>query len=296
MALDANKTEDETQVSRFWSKINLVAEIALVFRNNPPGRAVYLKVLEMVQMIVTFESATLYLYDQNSNKLTEECTWGEKPEPLDIDHLLTDTKFIDWIRKQNGSILSSDLEDLGRPLHCDKSTFLIIPLVIEENLIGVIYYIGSTKDAFHKKDIKLLDVVSDQIAISIERSIYQRQLEKKSNDLLIAQKRLNSATEKTIVDEKLNAVKELAASINHNINNPLSVITGNIEFILFKHKDLDEKIKKRLKIIESEAMRISDINRRLLEIHQLVTEPYLKESDGVRMVDLAKSTAEYNNG
>jgi K+-sensing histidine kinase KdpD len=294
--LDVNNTNDDTRVSRFWSKINLMAEIAFVFRNNPPGRAVFMKALEMVRMIVAFESATLYLYDQNKNSLLEECTCGEKTEPLDIDYLLADRDFTDWIVKQKRPVLSSDLEDIGKSLHSDKGVFLIIPLLIEEKLIGVIYFIGSSKDAFLKKDIKLLDVVSDQIAISIERSIYQRRLEKKNLDLLETQQKLREARKKTIDDERLNAVKELAASINHNINNPLSVITGNIEYILFKHKDLDESIKNRLKTMESEAMRISDINRRLLEIHQWVTEPYLKEGDGVRMVDLKKSTTGYNNG
>jgi signal transduction histidine kinase len=294
--LDDNTHETDDHVSRFWSKIGLMAEISRIFRNQPPEKETYEKVLKIVHNIIPFESATFLLYDENQDILVEESTCGDKPEPLDIDYLLADRNFTRWLKDQKQPILSTELNALGKPLPSEKSTFLIIPLLVDNTMIGVVYFIGGTIDTFRDKDVKLLSIIGEQIAMSIERSIHQKKLEQNNSDLKKAQQQLQNAQDKIIDDERLAAVKELAASINHKINNPLSVITGNTEYLLFKYPDLDQKILERLKVIGNEAVRISEINRQLLDIHRLVTEPYLKDGDGVRMIDFQKSTSGISNG
>jgi two-component system NtrC family sensor kinase len=125
--------------------------------------------------------------------------------------------------------------------------------------------------------------------------MHQKQLENKNNALIRAQKELKEAQDSLIQNERLTAVKQLAVSVNHEINNPLSVITGNIEYLLYVNKDLDEKTVDRLKIISNEALRIAEINRRLLEIQALISETYVKDGNQIHMINLDKSTAGEQN-
>jgi len=117
-----------------------------------------------------------------------------------------------------------------------------------------------------------------------------KKLEKSNSALKEAHRKLKEAQSETIQDERVTAVKQLAVSINHEINNPLSVITGNVEYLLFLGKSLDEKTKERLQIIHGESQRIAEINRKLLEIQSLVSDKYLNDSSEIEMINLEKSS------
>lgn len=293
--------EDSTQsskelVSRFWSKIGLMAEIAAIFRNNPPEKKTYNKALEIVQKVVMYDRAALYLYNRTKDCFEQECAYNTTKASPKTDRLLTSHEFVSLLANHKKPINSADLRKTYKLPQAMDEPFLIIPLLVENELIGMLNFIGGQRDVFIEKDVKLLNIIADQIAISIERSIYQKKLENKNSALKKAHRELEEIHKKIVGEEKLAAVKKLAVSINHEINNPLSVITGNAEYILYAFQDLDPKITKRLRIIESEALRISEINRRLLEIQQLVTEPYLHHDEKVQMINLKKSSAGVSNG
>jgi len=59
--LEAKNIIEDDPISRFWAKISLVAEIAAVLRKNPPVKSTFQDVLETIQKIIPFESATLHL-------------------------------------------------------------------------------------------------------------------------------------------------------------------------------------------------------------------------------------------
>jgi signal transduction histidine kinase len=162
---------------------------------------------------------------------------------------------------------------------------------VEDKIIGTVSYAHSRPGFFQDKDQKLLLVVGDQLAVSIERLLYQRELERKNQILLKMQKELKAVQKSRIDSEKLEAVRQLAVSINHEINNPLSVIVGNIQCLLFTNKDLDKKVVERLKTVEEESLKIAQINRRLLKIEDLVSETYIGSGNKIKMINLQKSSA-----
>ncbi|RME28174.1 MAG: hypothetical protein D6800_04200, partial [Candidatus Zixiibacteriota bacterium] len=70
-----------------------------------------------------------------------------------------------------------------------------------------------------------------------------------------------------VVDrERLAAILETAVTVNHEINNPLTAILGNVQLLLMHRKDLDEDLAGKLKTIEASALRIRDITQRLLNL------------------------------
>lgn len=282
-------------ISRVWSKIGLMTEIAAIFRNNPPGRKTYNEALGMVRDVVMFDRAALYLYKQKKGRFEQECAFNSDDIPHKADVLFTSQEFVSLLTNHKKPINSVDLLRTYKLPQAIDEPFLIIPLLVNNGLIGMLNFIGGQKDGFADKDVKLLSIIADQIAISIERSIYQKRLENQNTDLKKAHHELEQMYKKIVSEERLSAVKDLAASINHEINNPLSVITGNAEYLLYAYPDIDSKIARRIKTIETEALRISEINRQLLKIQQLVTEPYLHDDDSVQMINLEKSSVEVSN-
>ena len=86
--------------------------------------------------------------------------------------------------------------------------------------------------------------------------------------------------------DRLAAVVETAVAVNHAINNPLVPILGNAQFLLANDNLDDEDVRRRLKIIVSNARRIHDVTRKLARITHPVTKEYLK---GTRMLDIEAS-------
>lgn len=285
----ANTNNKEEPVSRFWTKINLMAEITGLFRNSMPDRAAYKKALESIQRVVPFEASALYLNNPEAEQVVEIAAFGG---PIDISSIAEQTgekDYMHWlVSRRKPTLIACGFEE-DRTIKESENSMLVIPLIIEERLIGMVIFYDGVENSFRDKDVKLLTIISDQIASFIERSRAHGELEEKNRILEETQKKLREVQRELIDAEKLKAVRELAASINHEINNPLSVITGNVEYLLYINKGLEKSVSERLNIIYSEATRIAEINRRLLEIQDLVTQTYM-DDDKMSMLDLEKSS------
>ncbi|MFQ5453285.1 MAG: histidine kinase dimerization/phospho-acceptor domain-containing protein, partial [Candidatus Zixiibacteriota bacterium] len=64
--------------------------------------------------------------------------------------------------------------------------------------------------------------------------------------------------------ERLSAILETAVTVNHEVNNPLTAILGNVQLLLLNRDDLDKELKAKLKIIEESALKIKDVTQRLM--------------------------------
>lgn len=70
--------------------------------------------------------------------------------------------------------------------------------------------------------------------------------------------------------DKLRIAAELASLVQHQINNPLAVVLGNIQFLLLKPDKLDPALAERLKVVEKAALRIAEVNSKLSDIPRSV--------------------------
>jgi len=92
-----------------------------------------------------------------------------------------------------------------------------------------------------------------------------------------------------IKKRRLAAIGEIVASINHEINNPLMIISGNAQFLeLIIDKGVTPDVKERIRSIIQETERISQVTKKLRNIKNPVVEDYT--STGERMINIDKST------
>ncbi|HVC20203.1 MAG TPA: PAS domain-containing protein [Vicinamibacterales bacterium] len=87
--------------------------------------------------------------------------------------------------------------------------------------------------------------------------------------------------------ERQALVGQLAITLNHEVNNPLTAILGTAQLAL-THDSLDPSMTRFLRMIETNALRIADVTRRLRELEEIHLTEYLK--DGPLMLDLHATT------
>jgi len=100
-------------------------------------------------------------------------------------------------------------------------------------------------------------------------------------------------SERRIKAERDTAVVELAVAINHEINNPLTALLGNLQLLMLKNQNLPEDIIARLKVIEESANQIRDVTGRLMKAAEAPSVVYTGK---MRMIDLSgKGEADSGN-
>jgi hypothetical protein len=88
--------------------------------------------------------------------------------------------------------------------------------------------------------------------------------------------------------KRLEAIEQIVRSVNHEINNPLMIISGNAEYLLAVYESADAGTRAKLESILSEVRRIFLVTQRLKEIKEPVTQDYIGARD--QMIDLARAS------
>jgi signal transduction histidine kinase len=135
---------------------------------------------------------------------------------------------------------------------------LLVPLFLEGEVAGTLL-LGEklSGEIFDGEEIGLLELLAGQSAIALKNSGLYEALRSRMDEL--------RRTQDTLVQSaKLAAIGELAASVAHEINNPLMVILGNSGLLL--HEATPDSLEhRRLSGIVSEANRAGKIVRDLLD-------------------------------
>ncbi|MBN1761277.1 MAG: HAMP domain-containing protein [Chitinispirillaceae bacterium] len=100
---------------------------------------------------------------------------------------------------------------------------------------------------------------------------------------------LKNAQEELVRSKRLAAIGEVVASVNHEINNPLMIISGNAQFLQMMMSQYPQELQERVTTILEETERISRVTRKLREIKNPVVEDYT--SSGEQMINLDKSSS-----
>ncbi|MBI5266659.1 MAG: GAF domain-containing protein [candidate division Zixibacteria bacterium] len=250
-----------------------MAEIAALCRESAPDRATYTAVLELIQPLVAFDAATLFVMDGSRKRLEECATLNQPVEVLGFLKMGHGDGLAGWIAQDGKPILlSARNETEGFDPETDFATVLAVPLRIADCVIGVLSVGCHKPKALADKQVRLLTVIGDQLAVTMERRQFEQKLLRQHEELAESERRLKTVQRQLIAQERLAGVASLATDISHQINNPLAVIVGNAQCLLLEQDGLTQKAVSRLQRIEEAALRIRDINRRLRQVNTIVEE------------------------
>jgi K+-sensing histidine kinase KdpD len=88
-----------------------------------------------------------------------------------------------------------------------------------------------------------------------------------------------------IESERMGASVETAVTVNHEINNPLTAILGNVQLLLLREENLDPRVAEKLRIVEMSAMKIRDVTQKLLRITNSKSVEYVGGTSMLKLPD-----------
>ncbi|MEM1172485.1 MAG: AAA family ATPase, partial [Cyanobacteria bacterium P01_H01_bin.35] len=124
-------------------------------------------------------------------------------------------------------------------------SLLCSPILNQRKLIGILYLENNlTKEAFTPERIEILNLLTTQAAISIENArLYQEletKVEQRTQNLQQTLEKLQQTQAQLIQTEKMSSLGQMVAGIAHEINNPVTFISGNITHAREYFQDLLE--------------------------------------------------------
>ena len=138
-----------------------------------------------------------------------------------------------------------------------------IPMTTKGASIGVMCVSALNPNTFSSEFVEFLTVIGNHIGVAVDNANMHKNIKKAFQDLKEVQ-------EQIVWTEKLASLGKLAATIAHEINNPLAGVLNYIRLIIkqlsrnnFSHEKLED-ISRYLKIMESETARCGDIVKVLL--------------------------------
>lgn len=81
----------------------------------------------------------------------------------------------------------------------------------------------------------------------------------------------------------LQTIRTTVATVNHEINNPLAIISGNAQLLLEMTKvmDVDPDLVKPIRDIEEASRRIAEAIKKLSNLKEVITRPYVSGEDNL---------------
>jgi signal transduction histidine kinase len=211
-------------------------------------------------------SAGLYLYDAAADRFTRHAHATSDAADSPSTSAVLDTALALWLRMTGRTLIveetSFDGGAYARMLpavsHLERERVaLVLPLFMEGEVAAALV-VGEklSGEIFDGDEIELLETLAGETGIALKNGGLYEDLQSRMDELRRAQETL-------VQSAKLAAIGELAASVAHEINNPLTVILGN-SGLLLQQLPSDSPAYRKVDAIEAEATRAGRIVRDLL--------------------------------
>jgi len=267
----------------------ILMRIANLFEsfNLEEKESYYQKLFGILKDVVHFSNASIFFFNYDNNKLELISTYGNAVDLIHTVEFEFGKGLSAWLAKEQRSVILNNMKQNSNShaMHSIRS-FMSIPLILDNKLFGIINFGHVKTNAFSKSALPYLKVSAPFIAAMLSQNHYIETLQKKNEEILEINEKLKTTQNELINLQKKEAVSATVCSLNHEINNPLMIISGNIQ-LLSALEDNPVKLTK-LTSVEEQIERISFIMSKLREIESPLFEKYIQDGDYDKILKIDK--------
>jgi PAS domain S-box-containing protein len=256
---------NEIEAHRIWmtlqKKVRSLKDIINEYEVNLPGSDK--EINELVRnIIVPLDNENNILVNALNKRLSYHVVQGDIPGGENLTLNLDGTNLV--------SLLGYD-------------TFLVIPLFTKKEPLGVMITDNKfTRRDISEEDIDTLRLFANQASMAIENAMLYDRLEEQIAELQVAYKKLETNADRLVRAERLAAIGKVAASVAHEIRNPL-VSIGGFARLLERKMPQNEDMKQYTSIIISQVDHLESILNNILGIAS-PRKPHFRSFDLHRVI------------
>jgi signal transduction histidine kinase len=270
------RVDREQLIQRLASLTNIGKTISLNFSTDE----LLLRVFNECRQVMDVSMFSIALYDSSTNELSFELNVAGGQIRPKVRLLVSDDGLNSWVfNKAQPLILasSSDERKLGVTSLDDglpTESWMGVPMVARDHVIGVISMQSFKKHAFTQGDLVLLTAIANQTAAAIENAHLYRDLEglnvalehrvhERTNELRETNLRLIAA------DSSKN---QFLASMSHELRTPLNAIIGFSSILLQVTQTLlPARLYKMVENIKTAGSHLLDLINDILDLAKIET-------------------------
>lgn len=255
------RTRKVSPISAMDAELALLYEIGLLVQQSPPGKETFENLLKLIGREIDFRAASLYILSPDTGQLSEAASIGRTVDLISFVRFEKGMGFSAWVAQEKRPIILNNLRKSisGTGIR----SFLSMPLILKDELIGVLNLAHDQPDSFTEKDLHLMGIIAIEIAVSVERMLFDFRMARKEGELKEINEKLNDFKSNLIELEKVKVNAETFSSINKEISNWLAIIAGNAQFLIMTMKNSHPSITKRLMAIDEAASSIAQISEKI---------------------------------
>jgi len=259
-------------------KRNFFIEFASLIANheNCKSDKFFNQVFNIISTIVEYDFLSIYLYNEEDNKIELVSKRGSEIDLIKLIKFELGNGLSAWVAKDKNVVNLKNINNKtadGTVMH----SFCSFPLLHENQLIGVMNMGSKIENAFSDEIVFTLEGFSPLLASIILKNDLISQIKEQKQAIERMNSELKTTKDQLIKMEQKEAVSAAIVSLNHEINNPLMIIQGNLQLLKISTEN-DESVKK-INVIESQLDRVNNLMKKLRDLKEVKLKEYVNGSN-----------------
>ncbi len=282
-ALVLRNAETHEDLEKHYNELSLLFEIQQEVSSTLEYRKVLELIVERTRHLMLGSECTIRLIEnQGTNKMIRVAATTANnhlgPSVMTLEDSLIDRQVfggeliaIEDVRADPRMTYRSDAEKAG------IVSMLCAPLTARRSVLGTIRLYTNERRDFNLSDRKMFLAIAGMAATAIDNARLYTQVEEKNKELITTNATLRSTQKQLVQNEKLAALGEMAATVAHEIRNPLTSVRGFAQRIARKYADTgDGRLVEYTGIIIEEVDRLNKFIKDVLDFARRVKPEFTK--------------------
>jgi diguanylate cyclase (GGDEF)-like protein len=166
------------EAERVDAELEILYEISRTIQSTLDRQELLGRILNLVNQLVPYENATLFLRSPKTGRLVPGATRGRHVDLICGVEFEHGSGFSAWVAKQKRIVILPELHRGRRADDLEVGSFACVPLLVQGELIGVLNLSHPKPQTFQEEQKRTLSLIASQIAAVIQRLLMFEEMAK----------------------------------------------------------------------------------------------------------------------